>query len=183
MPEIGDIARACDVGLGSSYHKCSWLACKDCGKARWVLLRGGKPQSARCHPCGAAHRAKTQSAPRGKDHWHWKGGRQATTNGYVEVWLDPSSPYVPMAGKDGYVYEHRLVMAHHLGRSLDQDEEVHHRNKDRHDNRLQNLELLSKREHAFRHQDVNYLMQQIAILEEENRRLKVALHEQETETP
>lgn len=104
------------------------------------------------------------------------------TNGYVETWLDPASPYYSMAGKDGYVYEHRLVMAQHLGRCLETDEEVHHRNKDKHDNRIENLELLSKREHAFRHQDVNYLMQEIAKLEAEVQRLRGLLYEREQTT-
>ena len=37
--------------------------------------------------------------------------------------------------------EHRATMSHYLKRALHQDETVHHKNGDRGDNRLENLEL------------------------------------------
>jgi len=64
-----------------------------------------------------------------------------SNQGYVQVWLDPEDPLAEMAHRNYYVLEHRLVMARSLGRPLRRDETVHHKNGDRADNRLENLQL------------------------------------------
>ncbi len=71
----------------------------------------------------------------------------------MRIILYPDDPFFPMAQKHnnsrgaGYVYEHRLVKARELGRCLREDEQVHHLNGDKHDNRSGNLVIISKNEH------------------------------------
>lgn len=49
----------------------------------------------------------------------------------------------------GYVYEHRLIAEEKiLGRKLAKDEIVHHKNGKRWDNRVVNLEVMNKADHA-----------------------------------
>lgn len=47
----------------------------------------------------------------------------------------------PNASQDGTIFEHRLVMSQFLNRPLLDNENVHHINGDRKDNRIENLEL------------------------------------------
>ena len=61
--------------------------------------------------------------------------RHVSPDGYVKV---PDK-----SGRGRSILEHRLAMEEHLGRQLLPTENVHHKNGDRQDNRIENLELWS----------------------------------------
>jgi hypothetical protein len=71
-----------------------------------------------------------------------RGRRVIDKDGYVRVHVGRDHP---MASAYGQAYEHRLVMAAELGRTLEPHEVVHHVNGDRADNRVTNLQLLESR--------------------------------------
>lgn len=85
---------------------------------------------------------------RGALHYDYKGGRYVNDSGYVMV-LRPDHP---RAMSNGYVREHILVMEAWLGRSLKPNETIHHKNGNRQDNRIQNLERFdSHADHMAEH--------------------------------
>ena len=167
MPNIGEIKRDIDIGGYSiNFTKYIWVACVDCGKERWVHLVKRMPSNDRCGKCSKSRAYNTL----------WKGGRRISKKGYITIVLDPLDFFYSMAMGNGCVLEHRLVMAKHLGRNLHRWEIVHHKNHIKHDNRIENLQLVSDDRHTqitLLEQRIKHLEGRVTLLEAENTLLKM----------
>lgn len=96
------------------------------------------------HSCTAKHVFKKYG---GSKHSKWRGGVVIDKNGYKMIHDRKSD----MSMSNGYVLEHRRVMAKHIGRSLSSSELVHHINGNKLDNRIENLTILDRGKHSGIH--------------------------------
>jgi len=78
---------------------------------------------------------------------HWKGGRIIDYQGYVRIkdWSYPNRATV------GYVKEHKLVWEKHHKACMLSWGVVHHKNENRQDNRIENLQGMTRGQHQSYH--------------------------------
>lgn len=131
-----------ELGYRNERGRFILAPCQECGKERWVQLVKGKPVHTICFGCANKYRARF-----GADHPRWNNGKRIHKAGYMRIKIYPDNPFYGLAGLDGYVLEHRLVIAQFLGRLLTEEEQVHHINGNKTDNRIENLYLIPRKKH------------------------------------
>lgn len=153
-----------------------WVNCAECGmlfesKPAWVKRGTVRYCSKQCTGRANApltlvphtHKSRAAVTPEGMASWRaamtgprnpaWKGGvtytRKKGNYGRVKMVRCPSG-FLPMARKNGYVAEHRLIVAIAMGRLLTSTEVVHHEDHDVRNNCPTNLALFAtNRDHKL----------------------------------
>lgn len=114
-----------------------WRCRCDCGTS--TVASTGSLRYGTVRSCGCLTRR------RGSDHPNWKQGFHITQEGHRET------PVLGSTARHRYRAEHRVVAERLIGRCLHPWEVVHHKNRDRQDNRPDNLMVMTRRSHAALH--------------------------------
>lgn len=129
MPRAKTPATGLTDTWGRNNRKLTDKSCPECG----AIFRPLRSTSTYCsRPCArkknGGHNAKPET-------W-WTNSK-----GYIEgrIWRD---------GKQVRVKKHRLVMEQYIGRTLLPNEDVHHKDGDKQNNDIDNLELLLHGDHS-----------------------------------
>lgn len=129
--------RGCPECAKISIRRQREVICDYCGKifSRQVCYdKRNNKHIFCCKECEAEFRKFNNSVE------EWRGGHISKTTGYK---------YIRINGKD--VGEHDLVIMKFLGRELREDEVVHHIDGNKLNNSMENLVVMSRREHAQLH--------------------------------
>lgn len=127
--------------------RTNYIKCK-CGNCNVMIAEYDNKGRKRRYELGHyVHFRKKENRLYGEKHPRYKGHRWKHKHGYIYVKIGNH----PRARKDGYVLEHILVLEKKLGRYLTKDEQSHHINGIRDDNRPENLTVLHGSEHGLHH--------------------------------
>lgn len=95
-------------------------------------------------------RGKHGNHARGSAHHRWNDGRIQSEDGYTKVRIGQGHP---LADPNGYAYEHLVVWCAAGNPKPSHGELIHHRNGNKADNRIENLELTTRAAHNQHHNE------------------------------
>lgn len=144
--------------IGKSHHNKQVHCSRKCSTKARIITKKQQRIKVKCYTCGNEFKKQpcrlkkyNFCSPKCRCDWrktlkpedagHYKGGIIKQNGGYL----------FKLIGKRKYKAVQRIEMEKFLGRKLSPNEIVHHKNEDIIDNRIKNLEILTRSEHAKLH--------------------------------
>lgn len=93
-------------------------------------------------------KGKHNNHTRSEAHYRWQSGSRVASNGYVKIRVGKGHP---LADPNGYAYEHLVVWCSAGNTKPEAGFLIHHRNGNKTDNRIANLEVMSRADHNRTH--------------------------------
>lgn len=146
------VADELGIAIGTVYNYLKKYEIETRDQKETFTMLGRKHSDRVCQIISMTHKGKTLSdeTKHKISESHKIGGighKKTRSDGYIYIYF----PDHPMSTADGYIMEHVLVMECLIGRHLKKEECVHHINKERNDNRKENLKLMTRSEHMSFH--------------------------------
>lgn len=152
MKEIGEYLECSSATICKYFKKYQIIPRKsginEISKIKMINSKKGKPSKLKGIKLSDETKKKMSISKIKKGIGH----KKTRKDGYVAIYF----PDHPKSNKDGYIMEHDLVMECFIGRWIKEDEIVHHINHKRNDNRIENLKLMTFKEHARMHMIERY---------------------------
>jgi hypothetical protein len=122
-------------------HRKIWECLCDCGKIKSIRARHLVSGQIKTCGCGIGIiRPKPALGLKNEKHPRWKGGIFQSLDGYIMQYV----------GDGNYKLQHKLIFEKKFG-LIPKDCVIHHKNEIKSDNRLENLELMKRSQHAIHH--------------------------------
>ena len=146
------IAKDLKISVGSVHNYCKKYGIPTRDQKETFNFKGRKHTEAVKLNSSRVHKGKkvSEESKKKQSASMKKGGighKKKRHDGYIAIYF----PDHPKSTDGGYIMEHILVMEALIGRHLEQNECVHHKNGIKHDNRKENLVLMTNSEHMSLH--------------------------------
>ena len=148
---IHQISKRLNMSVGKVYKFIKLYQIPTRSQKETFTMKGHKLNEEQCKRISMFHKGKTISKETREKisiaNSCGIGKKTINSKGYVRIYF----PDHPKSDKWGYILEHDLIMECYIGRWLRDNEIVHHKNDIKTDNRISNLKLMTRSEHAKLH--------------------------------